>query len=133
MTSCESTGRDLSFKWSHHRISSIDSKGRVSLQNPIKHCGSERVKISIQARRGLLYSGGGGGGGGGVYNVVCVLLVVQGGGGVRVGGGGKLVIGSLRCAIARGEFDRLAPKQNYEDLLFTANFISKISTDRNST
>ena len=61
MTSCESTGRDLSFEWSHHRISSIDSKGRVILQNPIKHCGSERVKISIQARRGLLYSGGGGG------------------------------------------------------------------------
>ena len=42
-------------------ISSIDSKGRVILQNPMKHSGSERVKISIQARRGLLYSGGGGG------------------------------------------------------------------------
>ena len=59
MTSGESTGRDLSFEWSH-RISSIDSKGRVISQNPIKHSGSERVKISTQAGRGLLYSGGGG-------------------------------------------------------------------------
>ena len=49
------------------------------------------------------------------------------------GGGVKLVIGSLRCAIVRGEFARFASKQNYEDLLSTANFISKISTDTNST
>ena len=41
---CESTGRELSFEWSHHRISSIDSKVRVTLQNSIKHSGSERVK-----------------------------------------------------------------------------------------
>ena len=41
---CESTGRELSFEWSHHRISSIDSKVRVTLQNPLKHSGSERVK-----------------------------------------------------------------------------------------
>ena len=44
MTSCEITGRELSFEWSHHRISSIDSKVRVTLQNPIKHSGSESVK-----------------------------------------------------------------------------------------
>ena len=44
MASCESTGRELSFEWSHHRISSIDSKVRVTLQNPLKHSGSERVK-----------------------------------------------------------------------------------------
>ena len=37
MASCESTGRELSFEWSHHRISSIDSKVRVTLQNSIKH------------------------------------------------------------------------------------------------
>ena len=43
MASCESTGGKLSFEWSHHRISSIDSKVRVTLQNPIKHSGSERV------------------------------------------------------------------------------------------
>ena len=46
----EGTGRELSFEWSHHRISSTDSKVRVTLQNSIKHSGSERVK------------GGGGGG-----------------------------------------------------------------------
>ena len=44
MASCESTGRELSFEWSHHRISSIESKVKVTLQNPIKQCGSERVK-----------------------------------------------------------------------------------------
>ena len=43
MASCESTGRELSFEWSHHRISSTDSKVRVTLQNPIKHSGSEKV------------------------------------------------------------------------------------------
>ena len=36
MVSCESTGRELSFEWSHHRILSIDSKVRVTLQNPLK-------------------------------------------------------------------------------------------------
>ena len=41
---CDSTGRELSFEWSHHRISSTDSKVRVTLQNSIKHSGSERVK-----------------------------------------------------------------------------------------
>ena len=29
----ESTGRELSFEWSHHRISSADSKVRLALQN----------------------------------------------------------------------------------------------------
>ena len=40
----ESTDRELSFEWSHHRISSADSKVRVTLQNSIKHSGSEGVK-----------------------------------------------------------------------------------------
>ena len=44
MASCGSRGRELSFEWSHHRISSIDSKVSVTLQNPIKHSGSEKVK-----------------------------------------------------------------------------------------
>ena len=44
IASCESTGRELSFEWSHHRISSTDSKVRVTLQNSIKHSGSEMVK-----------------------------------------------------------------------------------------
>ena len=87
MTSCESTGRDLSFEWSHHRISSIDSKGRVILQNPIKHCGSERVKISIQARRGLLYSGGGEEGQGVAYNLMYFFCCLQVDGPINFWGG----------------------------------------------
>ena len=67
------------------------------------------------------------------YNLMYFFCCLQVDGPINFGGGGKLVIGSLRCAIVRGEFARLAPKQNYEDLLFTANFTSKISTDRNST
>ena len=47
MASCESTGRELSFEWSHHRILFIDSKVRVTLQNPLKHSGSERVKLPV--------------------------------------------------------------------------------------
>ena len=41
---CVSTGRELSFEWSHHRISSTDSNVRATLQNSIKYSGSERVK-----------------------------------------------------------------------------------------
>ena len=48
MASCESTGRELSSEWSHHRISSIDSKVGVTLQNPLKQCGSERAKKSAE-------------------------------------------------------------------------------------
>ena len=40
---CESTGTELSFEWSHHRISFADSKIRLALQNLIKHSGSEGV------------------------------------------------------------------------------------------
>ena len=46
MASCESIGRELSFEWSHHRISSIESKVKVTLQNPIKQSGSEGVKVT---------------------------------------------------------------------------------------
>ena len=35
IASCESTGRELSFEWSHHRIMSADSKVRTTLQNSI--------------------------------------------------------------------------------------------------
>ena len=48
MASCESTGRELSSEWSHHRISSIDSKVRVTLQNPLKHSGNERVHVACE-------------------------------------------------------------------------------------
>ena len=44
---CVSTGREVSFEWSHHRISSTDSKVRVTLQTSIKYSGSERVKLLI--------------------------------------------------------------------------------------
>ena len=44
IASCESTGRELSFEWSHHRMLSTDSKVRVTLQISIKHSSSERVK-----------------------------------------------------------------------------------------
>ena len=42
---CVSTGRELSFERLHHRILSADSKVRVTLQNSIKHSGSERVNL----------------------------------------------------------------------------------------
>ena len=50
---CVSTGRDLelSFEWSHHRISSTDSKVKVTLQNSIIHSGSERVKALFTLHR----------------------------------------------------------------------------------
>ena len=51
--SCESTCRELSFEWSHHRISSTDSKVRVTLQNSIKHSGSERVNSFKSSSRVL--------------------------------------------------------------------------------
>ena len=47
MASCESIGRELSFEWWHHRISSIESKDQNPQQtaNPSKQSGSERVKV----------------------------------------------------------------------------------------
>ena len=54
MAPCESTGRELSFEWSHHRISSTDSKVRVALQNPIKYSGSEGVILNgVKSGRNL--------------------------------------------------------------------------------
>ena len=44
MAACVSTGRELSFEWSHHRILSAESKVKVTLQNSIEHFGGERVK-----------------------------------------------------------------------------------------
>ena len=46
MAAYERTGRELSFEWSHHRISSADSKVRLALQNSITHSGSEGVKYT---------------------------------------------------------------------------------------
>ena len=39
IASCVSTGTELLFEWSRHRISSADSKVRVSLRNSIKSSG----------------------------------------------------------------------------------------------
>ena len=50
----ESTGRELSFVWSHHRISSTDSKVRHTLQNSIIYFGSERGKRPMVKTRTLL-------------------------------------------------------------------------------
>ena len=44
IASCDSTGRELSFECSHHRISSTDSKVRVNLQSSIKHSGGKGLK-----------------------------------------------------------------------------------------
>ena len=41
---CESTTEEVSFEWSHHKISSADLRVKVTLQNSIEHSGSERVK-----------------------------------------------------------------------------------------
>ena len=40
---CESTAKENSFEWSHHRISSTDSKVRTTLHVSIIDCGSQRV------------------------------------------------------------------------------------------
>ena len=50
---CESTGRELSFEWPQHRILSADSKVTFTLQNAIKHSGSERVKSQIFSIRDI--------------------------------------------------------------------------------
>ena len=50
MAPCVSTGRELSFECSRHKISSADSKVRVTLQNSIKYSGSERVNVILILR-----------------------------------------------------------------------------------
>ena len=44
MVPCKSTAEEVSFEWSHHRISPTDSKVRITLQSPLLTLhGSERV------------------------------------------------------------------------------------------
>ena len=45
MVPCKSTAEEVSFEWSHHRISSTDSKVRTTLHVSIIDSGRERVKI----------------------------------------------------------------------------------------
>ena len=40
----ESTGREVSFEWSHHRILSTDSKVKTTLRDSNIHSGNESVK-----------------------------------------------------------------------------------------
>ena len=47
MVPCKSTAEEVSFEWSHHRISSTDSKVRTTLHVSIIDCGKERVKAQI--------------------------------------------------------------------------------------
>ena len=42
--SCKSTAKEVSFEWSHHRISSTDSKAGTALHVSIIDSGRERVK-----------------------------------------------------------------------------------------
>ena len=43
MVPCKSTAEEVSFEWSHHRISSTDSKVRTTLHVSIIDSGSDRV------------------------------------------------------------------------------------------
>ena len=47
IASCVSTGKELSFEWSHYRIWSTDWNVRVILQISIEHSGSERMKSHV--------------------------------------------------------------------------------------
>ena len=51
MAPCNIAGRELSFEWSHHKISSTESKVGVTLQNSIKHSGSERVESYVSNKK----------------------------------------------------------------------------------
>ena len=44
MVPCKSTAEEVSFEWSHHRISPTDSKVRTTLHVSIIDSGSEMVK-----------------------------------------------------------------------------------------
>ena len=43
MVPCKSTAKEVSFKWSHHRISLTDSKVRTTLHVSTTDLGGERV------------------------------------------------------------------------------------------
>ena len=47
MVPYKSTAKEVSFEWSHDRISSTDSKVRATLHVSINDCGSERVKNAV--------------------------------------------------------------------------------------
>ena len=53
MVPCKSTAKEVSFEWSHHRISSTDSKVRTTLHVSI----SDWEYLGVNAQHGLLVSG----------------------------------------------------------------------------
>ena len=56
MVLCKSTAKEVSFEWSHHRISSTDSKVRTTLHVSIIHSESERLNFTVWKNR-MLQSG----------------------------------------------------------------------------
>ena len=49
MVPCKSTAEEVSFEWSHHRISSTDSKVRTTLYVSLIDSGRERVNLTRKA------------------------------------------------------------------------------------
>ena len=47
MVPCKSTAEEVSFEWSHHRISSTDSKVRTTLHVSITDADSDRIKHEV--------------------------------------------------------------------------------------
>ena len=47
MVPCKSTAEEVSFEWSHHGISSTDSKVRTTLHVSIVDSGNGRIKRSM--------------------------------------------------------------------------------------
>ena len=56
MVPCKSTAEEVSFEWSHHGISSTDSKVRIALHVSITDFGKERVKAPAQKVANLAFS-----------------------------------------------------------------------------
>ena len=53
MVPCKSTAEEVSFEWSHHRISSTDSKVRTTLHVSIIDSVSERIKLILKHKKGV--------------------------------------------------------------------------------
>ena len=53
---CKSTAKKVSFKWSHHRILSTDSKVRTTLHVSTIDSGSERVKHHFFITSSVIFS-----------------------------------------------------------------------------
>ena len=55
MVPCKSTAKEVSFEWSHHRISSTDSKVRTTLHVSITDSVSDRVLTAPEGDERWLY------------------------------------------------------------------------------